>query len=144
MESFVNAKCKAARFTLRNISRVRRSLTTEACKTLVQAYVSSKLDYCNCLLYALPSDLINSLQRVQSYAARVICQTRKYDHITPVLIALHWLPIKQRIEFKMLLYVYKALHGLAPRYLSHLLTQYQPKRRLRSADKHFLEEPRFR
>ena len=143
MESFVNAKCKAAMFALRNISRVRSSLTMDACKTLIQAYVLSKLDYCNCLLYGLPSQSISRLQRVQNYAARVITMTRKYDHITPVLAQLHWLPIQQRIKYKLLLYVFKALHGLGPAYMSDLVVPYRPSRTLRSAGKCNLTEPRF-
>ena len=72
MESFVNGKCKSARYALRKISRVRRSLTTDACKSLIQAYVLSKLDYCNCLLHGVPSYYITRLQRVQNSAVRVI------------------------------------------------------------------------
>ena len=135
MKSFVNMKCKATMHSLRNISCVRRSLKTEACKTLVQAYVTSKLDYCNSLLYGIPDSLVHKLKRVQHYAARVITMTRKYDHIKPVLSRLHWLPIEQRIQFKLLLYVYKALHGLAPAYLSDMLVPYQPCRPLRSSEK---------
>ena len=144
MKSFVNMKCKATMHSLRNISCVRRSLKTEACKTLVQAYVTSKLDYCNSLLYGIPDSLVHKLKRVQHYAARVITMTRKYDHIKPVLSRLHWLPIEQRIQFKLLLYVYKALHGLAPAYLSDMLVPYQPCRPLRSSKKSLLEKPRFK
>ena len=103
MEAFINSKCKAARYSLRNISRVRKSLTMDACKTLVQAYVTSKLDYCNSLLYGLPSSLVNRLQKVQNSAARVISLTPKWSHITPVRAALHWLPVQQRIDYKLLL-----------------------------------------
>jgi len=144
MEAFINAKCKAARYSLRNISRVRKSLTTDACKIIVQAYVTSKLDYCNSLLYGLPSLLINRLQKVQNTAARVITLTPKWAHISPVRAALHWLPVQQRIEYKVLLYVYKALNGMAPAYLSDLLVPYVPNRCLRSAGKHYLQEPRAR
>ena len=70
--------------------------------------------------------------------ARVISKTRKYDHITPTLIQLHWLPIRQRIKFKILLLTWKSLHGLAPSYINQLLTQYVPTRTLRSSDTLFL------
>ena len=138
-ESFINAKCKSAIHSLRNISRVRRCLTMEAAKTLVHAYVTSKLDYCNGLLYGVPASAMQRLQRVQNYAARVISRVPKYAHITPVLQHLHWLPVKLRIDFKILILVYKSLHGLAPRYLEGLLVPYVPTRSLRSADKHLLQ-----
>ena len=77
-------------------------------------------------------------------AARIVSRTRKYEHITPVLINLHWLPIKFRIQFKVLLLVYKALNGLAPKYIKELLVPYKPRRHLRSEAKGLLDEPRTR
>ena len=64
---------------------------------VVHAFVTSKLDYCNSLLYGLLNFLIAKLQSVQNSAARLVCMTRKFDHITPTLIDLHWLPIRHRI-----------------------------------------------
>uniref|UniRef100_A0A9J7XWR8 Reverse transcriptase n=1 Tax=Cyprinus carpio carpio TaxID=630221 RepID=A0A9J7XWR8_CYPCA len=78
----------------------------------------SRLDYCNALLGGCSARLVNKLQLVQNAAARVLTRTRKYDHISPVLSTLHWLPIKHRIDFKILLITYKALNGLAPQYYS--------------------------
>ena len=143
-EPFVNSKCKGALHALRNISRVRRSLTADATKTLIQAYVISRLDYCNSLLYGIPASLMQRLQRVQNYAARVTAMAPKRDHVTPVLYKLHWLPIHQRVDFKMMLYVYKSQNGLAPAYLRDLLHAYTPSRKLRSADKSFLHQPHYR
>ena len=144
MEAFVNAKCKSARYCLRNISRVRRGLTTAATETLVNAYVTSKLDYCNVLLNGLPSKLISRIQKVQNYAARVITFHPLRESITPILAHLHWLPVEQRVQYKVLLYVYKAVNGNAPQYISQLLQPYIPSRSLRSADKGLLVEPEFR
>ncbi|KAI5619026.1 serine/threonine-protein kinase TNNI3K, partial [Silurus asotus] len=76
-------------------------------------------------------------------AARVLTRSRKYDHITPVLISLHWLPIKSRIDYKILLLTYKALNGLAPQYLSELLYQYDPPRLLRSKGAGYLLVPQI-
>ncbi len=90
------------------------------------------LDYCNALLGGCTSRLINKLQMVQNAAARVLTRTRKYDHIIPFLSTLHWLPTKHRIDFKILLITYKSLNGLAPQYLSKLLSHYSPPRPLRS------------
>ncbi len=83
-------------------------------KTLIHAFITSRLDYCNALLGGCSARLINKLQLIQNAAARVLTKTRKYDHISPVLSTLHWLPIKHCIHFKILLITYKALNGLAP------------------------------
>ena len=70
--------------------------------------------------------------------------TRKYDQITPFLKELHWLPVKQRILFKILLFTYKALKAPAPQYISDFLVQYKPARALRSYDKKLLQVPHFK
>ena len=123
-EAFVNSICKSAWFNLFNISRSRRSLTTDAAKILIQAYVMSKIDYCNSLLYGIPDKLLNRIQRIQNYAARVVLRLHKFSHITPALASLHWLPANRRIDFKIALLVYKALNGQAPAYIADLLQPY--------------------
>ena len=120
------------------------SVTEDATKTVMQSLVMSRLDYCNALLIGIQQDLIAKLQRLQNSAARIVSRTRKYEHITPVLIKLHWLPIKFRIQFKVLLLVYKALNRLAPKYIKELLVPYKPRRHLRSEAKGLLDEPRTR
>ena len=92
----------------------------------------------NALLYSLPSNHLDKLTRVQNAAARLVTRTKKFDHITPVLVQLHWLPIAQRIEFKILLLVYKCLHNLAPSYLSALIVPVSSQRALRSSSKNLL------
>ncbi len=87
---------------------------------LIHAFMTSRLDYSNALLGGCSARLINKLQMVQNTAARVLTRTRKYDHISPVLSTLHWLPIKHCIDFKIVLITSKALNGLAPQYLSAL------------------------
>ena len=94
-------------------------------KTLIHAYVTLRLDYCNSLLFGLPEYLIKKLQRVQNAAARLVTRTKKFDNITPVLKELHWLKIQERIEYKILLLAYKALHGQAPKYLEELVVPYK-------------------
>ena len=139
-EKHVSNICKSTYYQIRNIGLVRRYLDIESTKTLVHAYVTSRLDYCNSLLYGIPKELIQKLQRVQNTAARLITKSKKYDHITPVLKKLHWLPIEQRIVYKVLLLVYKALHDQAPQYLKELLVLYSPSRDLRSKDKFLLDD----
>ncbi len=108
---------------------------------LINVFITSRLDYCNALLGGCSACLINKLQMVQNAAARVL--TRTYDHISPVLSTLHWLPIKHRIDFKILLITYKALNGLASQYLSKLLSHYCPPRPLRSQNSGHLIIPRI-
>ena len=79
--------------------------------------------------------------RIQNMAARVITFTPRRDHITPVLKDLHWLPVKCRIEYKILLHVYRCLNGTAPLYLANLLNRQSPGR-TRSSEQHLLDIPR--
>ena len=97
-------------------------VTEHRCKTLVHAFVTSRLDYCNSLLYGLPKYLISKLQRAQNAVARLITNTRKYDHIIPALHNLHWLPVFYRIYFKILVIIFKAISNMSPSYISNLLS----------------------
>ncbi len=96
---------------------------------------------CNALLGGCPASSISKLQIVQNAAARVLTRSRKYDNITPILQSLHWLPIKFRISYKILLLPYKALNDLAPAYLTNLLSRYNPTRSLRSQNSGLLVVP---
>jgi len=143
-DKHISTVCQLAFYHLRNISRVRKYLSYDTTKVLVHAFVTSKIDFCNSLLFGLPKHLIDRLQYVMNSAARVISRTRKYDHVTPILMELHWLPVEQRIKYKILVLVYKALNGNAPMYLNELLTRYQPLRSLRSSNKGLLLVPKFK
>ena len=113
---------------LRKIGQVRNKLTESSTKSLVQSLVISRLDHGNSLLCGLPIDLVANLQLVQNKAARLVTLTKKQDHITPLLCKLHGLPVDVRINFKVLVMLYKALRGLAPRYIRELLNEYHPTR----------------
>uniref|UniRef100_A0A8C1UC10 Reverse transcriptase domain-containing protein n=1 Tax=Cyprinus carpio TaxID=7962 RepID=A0A8C1UC10_CYPCA len=143
LESHVSSICKTAFFHLKNISKLRPMLSMSNAEMLIHAFMTSRLDYCNALLGGCSARLVNKLQLVQNAAARVLTRTRKYDHISPVLSTLHWLPIKHRIDFKILLITYKALNGLAPQYLNELLLHYSPPRPLRSQNSGNLIIPRI-
>lgn len=129
----INAACKSAFFHLRNIARIRKFLSFNTTEILIHALVTSKVDSYNALLFGLPKYELKKLQSVLNAAARLLTFTRKFDHITPVLKQLHWLPIEKRIHFKILLLAFKGLHGLAPAYISDALQLYVPTRTLRSS-----------
>ena len=141
MNTHITTVCKSAFYHLRNISRIRRYLDRDTLEYLVHAFISSKLDYCNSILCGVSSSHLSRLQSIQNAAARILTGTSKYDHITPVLQHLHWLPVKQRIKFKMMVLIYKSLNNTAPRYLSDLIQPYVPIRSLRSGDKDLLHVP---
>ena len=121
-------------FNIRNIYRIRKFLSTEHTKISVNAFVTSRLDNCNSLLFGLPCSLLHKLQLVQNCAARLTLGGGKYDLITPLLRELHWLPVEHRITFK-------AVNNLAPSYISNLLHLYTPNRFLRSSSKFQLQVP---
>ena len=143
MNGHIQTTCKNAYYQIRHIYKIRRFLTQEATKTLVHGLVLSKIDYSNALLQGLPKIQIKKLQRLQNCAARLITKTRKFDHITPILIQLHWLPIEARILYKTLVITFKAKHNLGPPYLNELIVDYNPSRPLRSQDKNLLMEPTY-
>ena len=113
--SKVAAGCFAV---LRQLRGVRRSLSWDAFKALVVALVLSRLDYCNAVLVGLPSSQLDRLQAVINAAARLIFNARRCDHITPLLQELHWLRIRDRIDFKLSVLVCRCLHGIGPDYLA--------------------------
>ena len=116
-------KYLASFYYLYNIRQIRKYLSRDSSETLIHAFVSSRLDYCNSLLYGLPQVQIDKIQRVQNKAARLIFKKPKFCHIIPVLSQLHWLPINYHIEFKILLMTFKAIHGMAPDYICKLISR---------------------
>ena len=124
-----------------NIGRIRRNLDKQSTITLTHAFVTSRLDNFNSLLSNIPKNDISRHQRIQNISARITTRNSRIAPTSHILHSLHWLPIDKRIEFKILLIAYKALHGLAPIYLSDLLQWYQPRRTLRSQNLHLLHVP---
>ena len=144
MKEHVATMCRACYCIIRNIGKVRSSLTEDAAMTIVHAFISSKLDHMNSLLFGITKHLLQKLQKIQNNSARIIVKAKRRDHISPVLKRLHWLPVDKRIEFKILLTTFKAMTGLAPGYIHDLLEPYQPRRALRSMDLTYLRKPRSR
>ena len=102
-------------------ARIRRFLDRSATETLIQAFIFSRLDYCNSLLIGLNICELDRLQRVQNVAAEIVTFTRRREYILLVLISLHWLPASAPIEFKVITMTFKCLHGMATAYVKELL-----------------------
>ena len=133
--------CRAAYLEIRRISSVRACLSTTTAERLVHALVTSRLDYCNAALAGVSSEQINRLQRVQNDAARLILRKRRREHVTPLLRQLHWLPVRDRITFKLAVLAYRHFDGTLPSYLSASLKTYHPSRCLRSSGERRLGIP---
>ena len=127
MDVQVRHVCSSAWHRLHNIGKIRHYLTVDQTKMVVHAYVTSKLDYNNTLLYGISKRLSNKLQLVQNAAAKLITRNKKFDHVTPLLEELHWLPVEYRMIFKMMLICFKALQGTGPLYIKDMLTIAKPK-----------------
>ena len=146
LDKHINNVCCSAYAELRRIANIRPYLTFEATKTLVTALVLSKIDYCNSLYYNLSDNLLYKLKKVQNASARVIYQSKKQDHITPLMQELHWLPVTFRVQYKIATLCFKFFtEPLFPKYLSELLSVYKPSRNLRSSkDDRILYKQKFR
>ena len=144
MNAHVTKVCQAIHFHLRNIGKVRKYLDFDTTTILVHSMVTNRLDYCNSLLVGIPKQTLNRLQMVQNHAARLITLSKRRDHVQPILKSLHWLPIAERVIFKVALLVYKCLHNLAPKYLEELLQRHVPARPLRSSSMNRLVKPPHR
>ena len=140
----VSKLCKVINYNLYSVGKIRRFLDKRSTEKLIAGAITSRLDYCNSLLYGIPKAHLNKLQYCQNNAARIVSLRRKFDHTSPVLTDIHWLPVEKRIEFKLLTLTYKAINGEAPFYLSELLSPYKPTRTLRSENQHLLQCPKYR
>ena len=129
----VSAVCKSCFFHLRALRKIRASITLDIAKTVACSIVSTRLDYCNALYAGLSATNLSRLQRIQNAAARIVTQSSRRSHASPILSDLHWLPVRARINFKLATLTYKTLASGKPNYLNNLLIPYIPKRQLRSA-----------
>ena len=121
MSTHISKTCGFAIYYLYSIRHIRKFLSKEHTEQLVHVFIASRLDYCNSLLYGVPDCQIMKLQRVMNASARLIHCAPKFRRITPILMELHWLPVRARIEFKILLITFKVIKGLAPKYLADLI-----------------------
>jgi hypothetical protein len=141
LDVHVNNVCKCAYMHLHCIAKVKRFLDRQSLETFIHAFITSRLDSCNAILMGLNQQLTRKLQRVQNAAARLLTNTRKCEHITPVLRELHWLPVVFRIEFKVLVLTFKCMKNIAPMYLCNLVQPYSSRCNLRSNDLFLLHVP---
>ena len=130
----IDTLCRAMYNEIKNISSQRRYMTNEVTCQLMVSLILSKLDYCNSLFAGLPQIHLNKLQRVQNCAARVCLRKRKFDHITPILIALRWLPVRERINYKIATLCFRYFDTTLPSYLCNLLKKPPKTRTLRSSN----------
>ena len=143
MSTHITNLSRTITFHLRNLSRIRKYIDVDTCHHAVRSLVLSRLDYCNGLLSSIPHTYILRLQRLQNWAARLIFNASRRHDPKPLMSSLHWLPVQQRIIFKLLLYVYKSLNNMSPDYLKTCLHIYHPNRPLRSSTDYLrLEYPR--
>ncbi|XP_067379202.1 uncharacterized protein [Channa argus] len=137
----ISSVFRACRFGLYNTRKIRPYITEYTTQLIVQALVTSRLDYCNALLMGLPISTIKPLQMIQNAAARLIFNQPKKTHVTPLFRSLHWLPVAARIRFKALSLAYRLVNSTAPAYLNSLIQVYKPSRPLRPANERRLVVP---
>lgn len=130
----ISSVVKSCFYQLRLLSKVKPFLSRKNLETAVHAFISCWLYYCNSLYFGISQTSISRLQLVQNAATRLLEGKQKYDHITPILMSLHWLPVKYMINLKILLFVYKALSNLAFQYFTDLLLPYALSRTYRACD----------
>jgi len=118
---------------------VRSSLPADVVRTVACSIVQSRLDYCNALFTDMSEANLSKLQMVQNTLARVVLRRGKYEHITPALSELHWLPVRQCIDFKVAMLTFKVRQSGHRTYFSQQLSDYTPNRSLHSASQHRLQ-----
>ncbi len=128
---------------MRNISQIIRYLTRPTTERVVNALITSRLDYCNSLLFGTSASNINRLQRLQNSVARLVTRQARRDSAMPLLSELHWLPVRHRVSYKIAELTFKALHvDLSPTYLQQCVKIYTPARSLHSASSYMLVQSR--
>jgi hypothetical protein len=144
MRTHVSKTVSSCFAVLRQLRSIRRSVTRPVLVSLVVSLVLTRLDYGSATLAGLTDTLLDRLQSVLNAAARLINSARKFDHVTPLLRDLHWLPVRQRITFRLAVLAYRCLNDMAPPYLAaslHRVADIDSRRRLRSASTDALVVP---
>ena len=111
---------------MKDFCKIRKHLSLNTAKCVANAFVGSKLDFCNSLYNGISQNNLSKLQRIQNTLCRIVARVPRRDHITPHLFKLHWLPIRERILFKTCVIIYKTLDSNQPLYLKHHLVPWTP------------------
>lgn len=122
-DSSLSMEPRSVCMSIRNIGHIRKYLDKHTTEILVHAFITSKIDMGNSLLFDIKRNQLKRLQHLQNIAAKLVSLTSKYSHIT-VLQDLHWLPISHRIQYKLALFIFEILHNNAPEYLINLIHPY--------------------
>ena len=145
MTTQVSRTISTCSFHMRNIAQMLRYLTRPTTERVVNALITSRLDYCNSLLFGTSASNINRLQRLQNSVARLVTRQARRDSAMPILRELHLLPVRHRVSYKMAELTFKALHvDLSPTYLQQCVQVYTPARSLRSVNSYTLVQNRSR
>jgi hypothetical protein len=145
MDSHVNETVKNCNFHLQALRHIRKSITRDIANTIACSLISSRLDYCNSLLFGVSGLNLDKLQRIQNRAARIVASvSRRQQSTRDLLTELHWLPVRSRIEYKTAVLCYKAFRQHQPPYLSLSLKPYLPSRVLRSSTEELLVIPKHK
>ena len=145
MTTQVSRTISTCSFHMRNSSQIIRYLTRPTTERVVNALITSRLDYCNSLLFGTSASNINRLQRLQNSVARLVTRQARRDSAMPLLRELHWLPVRYRVSYKIAELTFKALHAdLSPTYLQQCVQVYTPARSLRSEGSYTLVQNKSR
>ena len=141
MSDHVSSVIKTCYFFIRMLGRLRPLLNRETANAVAVSLILSRLDFSNGCLWGMTQTQVQRLQRVQNTAARIVLRKKKFDHATPMLKTLHWLPVESRLDYKVLSLAFECFNQTAPEYLSELVPLHQPQRSLRSASQCRLQLP---
>ena len=133
--------CRSSGYHIRALRHIRKYIDCDSAKSVACALVGARIDYCNSILHGTSQCNIDKLQRLQNSLARAVVGSGRTEPVTPILARLHWLPIKDRIQYKIALLTHKVLTNNQPEYLADLIHYYQPQRQLRSASHRLLHCP---
>ena len=120
-DDHITAICRSTHFHIRNIGKIRNLLSYDACSTIIHAFLSCRLDYCNSIMYNVRRSKTDQLKRLQNQCARISTKSPRREYITPVLKKLHWLKIQDIIIYTILMLTYKSYYNMAPPYLCELI-----------------------
>ena len=135
----VNGICRSSGYHIRALRHIRRFTDYDSVRSIASALVGARIDYCNSILHGTSQCNIDKLQLLQNSLARTVVGSSRTEPITPILARLHWLPIKDRIQYKIALLTHKVLTTNQPEYLADLIHYHQPRRQLRSASHRLLQ-----